>query len=68
MSLKAFHIVFVMISILLCLGFGLWAINEFRTDHDRVTLMVGIGSLLGCVVLGVYGRWFLKKLQGVSYL
>jgi len=68
MSLKAFHIVFVTVSIVLCLGFGLWAINEYRADGEVATLVVGIGSLLGCVVLGVYGRWFLKKLEGVSYL
>lgn len=68
MSLKAFHIVFVTVSIVLCLGFGIWGIREYRNVQDVSALVVGIGSLLGCVVLALYGRWFLRKLRGVSYL
>lgn len=68
MSLKAFHIVFVTVSIVLCLGFGVWGIHEYRAVQDVSALVAGIGSLLGCVVLGLYGRWFLRKLKGVSYL
>jgi hypothetical protein len=68
MSLKAFHIVFVTVSIILCLGFGGWALNEFRVEQDVSALVIGVVSLLGCVILGLYGRWFLKKLEGVSYL
>lgn len=68
MSLKAFHIVFVVVSTLLAAGFGAWAIREFRTDGSTSTLVIGISSLLGCVALIVYGRWFLRKLSDISYL
>ncbi len=68
MSLKAFHIVFVGISMLLCLGFGVWAIFEYRSAGDAAALICGIGSFVGCVALLIYGRWFLRKLKGVSYL
>ncbi|MCH7924522.1 MAG: hypothetical protein IIC51_03200 [Planctomycetes bacterium] len=68
MSLKAFHIVFVLVSTLLAGGFGAWSIREFRSDGSISTLVIGISSLFACVALIVYGRWFLRKLKGISYL
>lgn len=68
MSLKAFHIVFVMVSTLLALGFGAWAIRDYRLHQEMPSLVLGLGSLLGSVALVAYGRWFLRKLKGVSYL
>jgi len=68
MSLKAFHIVFVTVSVLLAFGFGVWAVRDWQRAGDWVSLACGVASLLGAVVLVVYGKWFLRKLQGVSYL
>jgi len=68
MSLKAFHVVFVTISVLLALGFSAWAFREWVLRDEWATLAGGVGSILGAAVLVVYGRWFLRKLQGVSYL
>lgn len=68
MSLKAFHIVFVTISTILAIGFGLWAIRNYNHNHEMLSLIFGSFSLIGAVVLVVYGRWFLRKLKGVSYL
>ena len=68
MSLKAFHIIFVTVSTILAAGFGLWALREFSATRDVAALLWGAGSLVGAVVLVVYGRWFLRKLSGVGYL
>lgn len=68
MSLKAFHIFFVTISTILCAGFGVWAIRAFGDRHEPGLIVAGVLSLVGCVALVIYGRWFLKKLKGVSYL
>lgn len=68
MSLKAFHIVFVVVSTMLTLGFGAWSIREFRTTNDMAFLLGGIFSFVLAVALLIYGRWFLRKLQGVGYL
>lgn len=68
MSLKSFHIVFVSVSLLLTLGFGLWAVRDYQVAGDRTSLYMGIGSFLVMVVLAVYGVWFLKKLKGFSYI
>ena len=68
MSLKAFHILFVVISTLGSLGFGGWGVWYYRVNGDRSALVCGIISLLVAVVLIWYGRWFLRKLKSVSYL
>lgn len=68
MSLKAFHIVFVTLSTLLAVGFGVWAIAESARDGRSGTLALGIGSLVAAVLLIVYGIWFLRKLKGFSWL
>ncbi len=68
MSLKAFHIIFVIFSSLTALGFGFWAIRHYRLHCELAALIVGIASLVGCAMLIIYGKWFLRKLRGVSYL
>jgi hypothetical protein len=68
MSLKAFHIVFVTVCTLFCLGFGLWGLREHRLTQDTAMLVQGVGALAAAVALIAYGRWFLRKLKHVSYL
>ncbi len=68
MSLKSFHIVFVSVSILLTVGFGLWAVRDYQAAGDRTSLYIGIGSFLVTILLAIYGVWFLKKLKGFSYI
>jgi len=67
-SLKAFHVIFIVFSTLLALGFGAWGVWQFRATGDVGALICGTVSFLGAVVLVVYGRWFLKKLQRISFL
>lgn len=68
MSLKAFHVFFIVVSSLLTLGFGVWAVRQYSVGGEAVNLALGIGSLGSTVVLLVYGVWFLKKLKGTSYI
>lgn len=68
MSLKAFHIVFVTASVLLCLGFGAWNLVNYRESGARGDLGFAIGSLVATVALLVYGWYFLKKFKKISYL
>lgn len=68
MSLKTFHIVFITISTILAIGFGIWAIRNYQSQGDIGSLIAGVASLAGAVILLVYGQWFLKKLKGVSCL
>lgn len=68
MSLKAFHVFFVSISILLCLGFGIWAVRDFVANGTVVSLAGAIATFTVGVLLVWYGKWFLNKLKHVSYL
>ncbi len=68
MSLKAFHIFFIVVSTALCLGFGVWATQDFARSGSFAHLALAVGSFIASILLACYGVWFLRKLKGVSYL
>jgi hypothetical protein len=68
MSLKAFHIVFIIASILLTLGVGAWCLNNFLSGGGRADLAGAIVCLVAAIGLFIYGRYFLKKLKKITYL
>ncbi len=68
MSLKAFHIAFVVVSILFTGGFGVWAVMDFFSAGDPVSLALGVFSFLVGIALVWYSAWFLRKLKNVSFL
>ena len=69
MSLKAFHIVFIVASILLAFGFAAWSfLSYFRGGGPIAHLWFGIGSLVSGVILVCYSKYFLRKLKDISYL
>ena len=69
MSLKAFHIVFIILSRGLALGCGAWLlVSGLSADGMKKDVFFGISSLIGAAALIFYGRYFLKKLKNVSYL
>lgn len=69
MSLKAFHVFFVAISLLLCLYLGVWAWAAMARGEAAGMAQVLLGvAILGVVAMGAYGRWMLKKFAGESYL
>ena len=54
MSLKWFHIVFIALSMLISLGFGVWGLfNQY--------VVLGVTSLVASAGLVVYGNYFLGK-------
>ena len=68
MSLKAFHIVFIVLSILLTLGFAAWSFVSYTHGGPLLHLWFGIGSLVSGIALVFYGKYFLRKLKDISYL
>ncbi len=68
MSLKAFHIFFIVLATALAVGFGVWATRDFAQSGNWVNLALGVGSFIGSIALAYYGVWFLRKLKGESYL
>lgn len=68
MSLKAIHILFITASMLLCLGFGGWALDNYLAYDGTTNLVYVICSAALFLALAVYGWFFLKKLKKVNYL
>lgn len=69
MSLKTFHILFVIASTALTLGFGLWCVRHVASgEGSSVELGLGIASFVLSAALVVYGKYFLRKLKHISYL
>ena len=63
MSLKAFHIVFIVLSVSLAVWFGRWATSPAIGGEDvSVIRAFGYGSYLCAAGLLVYGISFFKKL------
>ncbi len=57
MSLKSFHIFFICVSVLLCLGFGAWCLRQPGYTGT------GIGSFAMAVALVVYEVIFLRRFR-----
>ena len=68
MSLKTFHIIFITASFLLALGFGIWAVREFRQSGAWTDLAMGLISFALVPIIALYARYFLRKLKHISYL
>ena len=68
MSLKAFHIVFIVASILLAFGFAAWAFANCGEEGRGGLLAYGIGASAAGAALVGYAIYVLKKLRNVSYL
>ena len=68
MSLKAFHIFFIAVSILLAFGFGVWGMVYHLTYGNVWYLLMGIASFVIGVILIFYGINFLRKLKHTGYL
>jgi len=68
MSLKAFHIFFISLSILTAFGFASWLINGYSEDENVGQLVGAVLSIFAGAGLIVYGVRFLRKLKNVSYL
>ncbi len=68
MSLKAFHILFICVSILLALGFGAWEIRAFAQAGATSDILLGVFSWAAGVALSFYLRRVIKKLKNISSL
>jgi hypothetical protein len=63
MSLKGFHIVFIIFSTLLALGIGAWCVWVDLVEGAPIYLAGAICSFVIAVALVVYGVWFYRKMK-----
>ncbi len=62
MSLKTFHLVFIVAAIICADMFGAWAIWH-RASIDGLTLALGVATLVGGLALTVYAFYFVRKME-----
>jgi uncharacterized PurR-regulated membrane protein YhhQ (DUF165 family) len=63
MSLRAFHIVFVVVTVILSLYVALWGIREFTQERDGGALALAVLFLATAVGLMIYGKKAYAKLR-----
>lgn len=63
MSLKSFHIVFIVASFALGLGMGFWCVETWRSNGETLWLAAAVGCFVAACALVVYGAWFLRKIR-----
>ena len=63
MSLKGFHIVFIVFSMLLALGIGAWCVWVDLVEGAPIYLADDICSFVVSVALVVDGDWFYRKMK-----
>jgi hypothetical protein len=63
MSLKGFHIVFIIFSTLLALGIGGWCVWVNLVEGEPIYLAGAIFSFVAAVALMFYGVWFYRKMK-----
>ena len=61
MSLRAFHLFFILLAIVGADLFGVWAIQNFRESGDALILSLGILSILGGLGLILYAVRLVKS-------
>ena len=65
MSLRAFHLVFIALSVVLAAFVAAWAAGQYRVEHQGGYIVVGAVSLAAAGVLVVYGAAFQRKTKNL---
>jgi hypothetical protein len=68
MSLKAFHVVFLVASLMLAAWTAWWSWGRWAAGDGGAWLALAVSCAAAIGALAVYGWWFLQKTRGVSYL
>jgi hypothetical protein len=67
MSLKAFHLLFISLSIALAIIFGLWAMDGYRNGSGGMGyLTTAVASFAAAAGLVWYEALFLKKVRRIE--
>ena len=65
MSLRAFHLFFIAVSIVLAAFCGAWAIGQYRAQHETVFLVTTVAAIGGALGLAAYGAAFQRKTRNL---
>ena len=65
MSLRAFHLLFIALSVVLAAFFGAWAIGQYQIEHRLVFVVAAVVSFVGACGLAAYGTLFQRKTRNL---
>ena len=65
MSLRAFHLLFIALSIILAAFCAAWAIEQYRVEHRVEFMVAAVASLVGAGGLAAYGTAFQRKTRNM---
>ena len=66
MSLRAFHLFFIAISVVLAAFFAAWAAGQYAAGHELIYIVVGVMSLASGLALAIYAVKFQRKTKGLT--
>ena len=66
MSLKTFHLFFILVAIMGADLFGGWAVHEYRSGGDLTILLLGIACMLGGFGLVIYVFRLVRTMEKVQ--
>lgn len=65
MSLRAFHLLFISLSVVLAAFCAAWAAGQYQVEHQIGYAVGGVASLAGAAALAVYGAAFQRKTKNL---
>lgn len=65
MSLRAFHLFFIAVSVVLAAFFAAWAAGQYSAGHESRYIVVGVLSLASGLGLAVYAAKFQRKTRSL---
>jgi len=65
MSLRAFHLFFIAVSIILAAFCGAWAIGQYRATNGPEFIVTAVGAIAGALGLAAYGAAFQRKTRNL---
>lgn len=65
MSLRAFHLFFIALSVVLAAFVATWASGQYRTEQQIGYVVAALGSALAGLLLVVYGTRFQRRTRNL---
>jgi hypothetical protein len=65
MSLRAFHLLFIALSVILAAFFAAWAVEQYRSVHQVSYIVLSVVSLACGIALAAYGTAFQRKTRNL---
>jgi hypothetical protein len=62
-SLKAFHLFFIAVSVILSAFMTAWSVNQYQAAHDSAYVLGAVLSIACGIALAVYGTMFQRKMR-----